>query len=131
MIAPATWSQSSLDYFGERAIDPEVAAELGVRESGGAIVFPISREDGSIFERRRALNGSGPKVMQPKAEPLVLWWPAGRPETGDLGLICEGESDALAALSALAHSPDLAALRDLPVVAIPGTGWGATQSIER
>ncbi len=125
MTLPANWSQPALDYFEKRAIDPELAAELGVREAAGAIVFPVSRSDGSTFERRRSLNGGAPKVTQPKGQSLCPWWPAGRPDASELVLVCEGESDGLAALSALPHTPLMAGLRDLPVLAIPGTGYPA------
>ncbi len=44
-----------------------------------------------------------------------MWWPAGRAEPGAEVLLCEGEPDALAALSALNGIP-------VAVAALPGTG---------
>src|SRR5688500_17530556 len=112
---------SAAQYFAEHAIDSELAAQLGVSEDGDAIAFTYTTPDGMTFARRRSLNGSSAKVLQPGSVPLTAWWPRGRPEDEPMVLVCEGESDALAALSALRHSP-LAELRGLPVVAIPGTG---------
>jgi len=91
-------------YFAERAIDPERAAQREVQEAGGALVYTITTADGqTTFERRRALNGGPAKVRQPNGQPLVGWWPAGRPGSGGIVLVTEGEFDALAALSALPH----------------------------
>jgi hypothetical protein len=102
------------EYFRSHAIDPEVAASVGVYQDGGEIVYP--------GDRRRSLNG-GAKVKGPAGKPLVPWWASGRPEGEAMTLVTEGESDALAALSALPHAPPAAGLGDLPVVAIPGTGF--------
>ena len=104
---------------------------LAVREAGGALVYTITMADGQTFERRRPLDGNGPaKVLQPAGQPLVGWWPAGRPAPGGIALVCEGESDALAALSALPYGPKVAGLVDLPVVAIPGTGYPVAKLAE-
>ncbi len=119
---------SVLDYFRSHAIDAAVATTVGVRQEGDSIVFPYVAEDGSRFERRRSLNG-GPKVRQPKGAPLTLWQP--RPATNDqtIALVCEGESDAVAALSALRVAP-FDDLRELPVYAIPGTGMPAERAVD-
>lgn len=120
MTGPA-WTQPAVDYFRAHAIDPAVAAECGVAEKDGALVFTVTRPDGSTFERRRPLNGPA-KVIQPAGEPLTLWWPQGRPDSTDAVLVGEGESDELAALSALRCTP-VGCYRDLKVAAIPGTGF--------
>jgi len=114
-------------YFRDRAIYPAAVAKAGVCEQAGAIVFPFLAEDGTSFERRRSLDAVPAKVMQPRGWPLVPWWPAGRPDTAPWVLVCEGESDALAAMSALARTtpyvPARLGLADLPVIAVPGTGF--------
>lgn len=119
------YSAEARAYLEAHAIDPVVAAEVGVREQEpGVLLFPYIAEDGSTFDRGRSLNGSGrAKVMQPKGKPLVPWWPAGAPKQAESVLVCEGESDALAALAALREAPACTGLRDLPVVAVPGTGF--------
>ena len=123
VTAPLRYSDATLGYFRAHAIDAEVAHEVGVREVDGQLVFTCKAADGSTFERRRSLNGSGPaKVLQAAGQPLELWWLRGRPQDGDMALLCEGESDALAALSALDAAP-VEFLRDLPVAALPGTGF--------
>jgi hypothetical protein len=112
------YSPAALDYFAARAINPKVAESIGVREANGSIVFPYG-----AFERTRSLNGNAPaRTLQPSGEPLVTWWPVGRCG-GDAALLCEGESDALAAISALSGPLPVEHVRDLPVVAIPGTGY--------
>jgi hypothetical protein len=133
MIARA-FSEKASAYFRERAIYPATVAKAGVREQAGAIVFPYLAEDGASFERRRSLDGGPAKVMQPRGWPLAPWWPAGRPDTAPWVLVCEGESDALAAMSALAaaassdvpylrRAADTLGLGTLPVVAVPGCGY--------
>lgn len=130
MTGPATWTQPAVHYLREHAIDPEVAAKLGVREAGGAIIFPIARPDGSTFERRRPLRPGPAKTTQPAGEPLRLWWPQRRPEAGDLVLVLEGESDLLAALSARSYGPHIPGVTDMPVAAVPGTGYPVDRLVE-
>lgn len=96
----------ALRYLKDRGIDPELAADLGVTWDRTAIHYPHGRT--------RNL-GDGPKMTQPPGAPLDVWWPWGRPTNPTRSvLVCEGESDALAALSA--GCP-------MPVVSIPGTGF--------
>jgi len=73
-----SFTAHALAYFTERAIEPEVAASVGVREQRGALTFTYAAPDGSTFERRRNLSGRV-KVMQPAGVGLCLWWPEGRP----------------------------------------------------
>jgi hypothetical protein len=117
------FTNAGFGYLLRHAIEPELAAELGVREERGELVYPY---DG--FKRRRPLAGS--RTLQPARVPLRLWWPTGRPAPGADVLLCEGEPDALAALTALA-----AVNGDLPVkvpvvAAIPGTGIPAARVVE-
>lgn len=121
----ATFSAEALAYFAKRAIDPKIAAAVNVAERPGEIVFPYRAPDGAMFQRARSLNG-GTKVRQPQGVPLAAWLPVSREGTP---IITEGESDALAALSALARSPEAAGLRELPVVAAPGTGCPAERVV--
>jgi hypothetical protein len=114
------FSPIALDYFRTHGIDPEIPARLGVRERDGEIVFPCIGPDGA-FERRRPLNGN--RTLQPPGVSLALWWPAGKPRERH-ALVCEGESDALAAITALRTAP-LPDFHELPVTAIPGTGFPA------
>lgn len=121
------WSEAAINYFAERAIAPDLAAELGVLEDGHGLLFPY-RGEGETFSRRRSLNGAGPKVSQPKGTRLCPWQPVPGEELRDV-LVTEGESDALAALSALRDSP-VEDLRNLPVVAIPGTGFPVERVVQ-
>jgi hypothetical protein len=115
--ATAPFDAPALDYFSSHGIDPGVAAELGVGQEGGALVFPHGR--------RRNLSG-GAKVIGTAGQGLTLWWPAGPPKAG-AALICEGESDSLAAISAQRQIPPgdtgAAYFATVPVAAMPGTGF--------
>jgi hypothetical protein len=93
------WSQHALSYLDAHAIDPRVATAAEVTERGGALVYPYAPRHGATFERTRPLNGK--RTYQPKDTPLVPWWPLGVPQEAKLALVCEGESDALAALTAV------------------------------
>jgi hypothetical protein len=111
------FSESTIAFLRARAIDPDVAADIGVQEERDELIFPGGR--------RRSLNGAGPtKVIQPKGKSLRLWWPEGHPaDLSALALVCEGETDALAGLSALRAVPSGADLGAIAVTAIPGTGY--------
>src|ERR1019366_4765037 len=69
--------------------------------------------------RTRAIDG---KTKQPHGQPLAGWWPTGKPAPLGWVIVCEGESDALAMLTAqtAGGEHDLAALT---VVSIPGVGF--------
>jgi putative DNA primase/helicase len=120
------FSAPALRYFSEHAIAPGVAAALGVVAQGAELRYPYTAPDGSEYLRRRNLNEGITK--QPKGQKLDLWQRV--PVTDATGLIlCEGESDYLAALSALyteeggslTRCPDLPPpLRGLVPVAVPG-----------
>jgi hypothetical protein len=108
-------------YLVEHAIDVLTVAELGITEHNGRLRYPNGRQI--------SLNGEGPKALQPKGKPLELWWPTGEPQDGATVLVCEGESDALAALSTIGLSeiqhqgaPD-DPLAGITVAAIPGVGY--------
>jgi hypothetical protein len=129
MSARGGYSAAALAYFAAHAIDPAVAAEVGVTEAGEGIVYPYRDGDGT-YERRRSLNGAGAKTLQPSGRPLACWWPGAR--SGEVVLVCEGESDALAALSAINDAGNLhpaaeALLRELVVVAVPGASFPAAR----
>lgn len=102
-----SFTPQALDYFASHAISPELAAEVGVREEAGALLYPY---DG--FVRTRPLNGK--KTLQPKGVALTGWWPNGHPVWADAILVTEGEPDALAALTAGC---------EIPVVAMPGVAY--------
>jgi hypothetical protein len=114
----AAFSPLGLAYFRNHAIELEVAAGVGVYEQKGKLVYPYANSDGSGFERRRPLDGD--RTYQPSGVGLRLWWPAGPPKDG-LVLVCEGESDALAALSAQPVAGYAGGY--LGVGAVPGTGY--------
>lgn len=102
----SSFSALATSYFIGHAIDPRLAWECGVRERGGCIVWPTVDASGRPSPRyRRLAEGPGPKVRGLKGRTLGVWWPLGRPERaeGDV-LICEGESDAMAAASLLGPS---------------------------
>jgi hypothetical protein len=122
------WSAAVLDYFASRAIAPDVATELGVRENRGELEFPYPNGSAEQFSRTRSLNGAGPKVSQPRGTRLCPWHPVPNGKTREM-LVTEGESDALAALSALRQAP-LKDLRGLRVAGVPGTGCPAERVVE-
>ena len=107
------YSPAVARYLKRHAVDLDLAYELGVRSNRDAIIYPCTTAKGETFHRRRDLADERGITIQPKGEALILWWPAGRPGSDAEVLLCEGEGDALAALSAL---DDLIA-----VCAIPGT----------
>lgn len=127
-----SYSGAALAFLRARAIAPEVAEAAGVAELDGELRFPCPEPGAADFHRTRSLNGSGPaKVRQPKGRELRLSWPGGKPEHPEAGvLVCEGETDALAALSALRSTPEVSGFRGLPVAAMPGTGFPATRLAE-
>lgn len=100
------FSAQAIAYFTGHAIDPRLAWECGVRENDGDIVWPTVDADGRRSPRRRRLaDGPGPKVRGRRHRTLGVWWPLGRPERADGdALLCEGESDAMAAASILGPS---------------------------
>lgn len=102
-------------YFAARAIDPQVAFDTGVRPGRNAneLAFPNGR--------RRLLREE--RVLQAKGKPLEAWWLMDRQPDAKTALICEGESDSLAALTALANAPDASGLNGLPILCVPGTGF--------
>lgn len=66
-------------------------------------------------------------MLNPKGKPLAAWWlreAAGPP------VVCEGETDALAALSALKGAPKRIGFRGLAVVSVPGASYPAARLVE-
>ena len=108
------FSPAVAGYLQRHAVDPELAYGLGVRSDRDSIVYPVTTPRGETYCRRRDLTDERKITRQPSGEPLVLWWPAGRPEPGAEVLLTEGEPDALAAISALNGRP-------VAVAALPGT----------
>lgn len=103
-------------YMESRAIVPEVAAELGIKRgrTTNELCFPNGR--------RRLLDEG--RMMQEKNRPLEAWWiPPPEDPSWAWVLVCEGESDALAARSYLPHVPECTGLRNTPILCIPGTGY--------
>ncbi|MGH7265887.1 MAG: hypothetical protein ACREMB_13735 [Candidatus Rokuibacteriota bacterium] len=98
-----------------------MAAAVGVRSPDGGsttLTFPGGR-------RRVLATG---RMLQAKGRPLEAWW-LGSAEGWQTALVCEGESDSLAALTALRGSPEIAGLRSLPVVCVPGAGFPAERLV--
>ena len=128
-VAPVSggFGTVAVDYFGAHAIDPELATACGVREVEGELVFPYRTPNGAGFTRLRSLNGGSAKVKQPPERSLALWWPLRRPRGAEAVLVCEGESDALAALEPLSESR----FASLELVALPGTGFPAKRLAAR
>lgn len=111
---PHRFSPAAAGYLEDHAVNLDLAWQLGVRSDRDDIVYVYETPLGDTFKRRRVLVTK--VTRQPKGEPLVLWWPAGRPEPIGHVLLCEGEPDALAALSALdGHD-------GVDVAALPGVG---------
>ncbi len=109
-------------YLTLRAIDPVVAWDVGVRERNGTITWPTTDADGEPSPRwRRIGDPRGPKTRGARGRTLGVWWPRGRPALthGDTDvLVCEGESDALAAVCALGDDP--VAVASIPGASFPG-----------
>lgn len=124
-----TFNAVAFDYFASHGIRPEIASAVGVHLSGG-LRFPYYDELGSVlFERKRDMMEG--KVYQPAGKGLVPWTPVG---TGPALIVFEGESDCLAAISAM-YEPEPAPacevrrrddlpppLVELTPVALPGAG---------
>lgn len=100
------FSARALRYFELRAIDPVMAHGCGVREFNDKICWPTPDADGMLNPRYRRLgDGPGPKVRGARGRTVGVWWPLGPPKLKNVDtLICEGESDAMAAASVLGHS---------------------------
>lgn len=103
------WSEEALTLFRERAIDPDVAASAGVTEdiSTGHLVYPTGK--------RRSLNG-GQKHDQPHGQP-VKPWPLNWTSPASAVLVTEGETDGLAAHTAMGDKPSPFA--GTPILALP------------
>lgn len=113
------FSAAALGYFARHAIDPNTTAALGVTEQpAGTLVYP----DG----RRRPLDGN--RTFQPKGKPLAAWWLL-EPEHDPVAIVCEGESDSLAAATHLPRTPDITGLRGYGVVCLPGAAYPARQLV--
>ena len=126
----SAYSPAADGYFKSHAIDPAVAARLGVAERDASLGFTVRRPGGcGSFQRTRPLGGVAAKVLQPRGQRLELWWPAGPPEFAPVVLLAEGEGDVLAALSALVQEP-IAALPEHAVGALPGTGFPVERVVE-
>jgi hypothetical protein len=121
------WSTGAVAFFRSRAISPEVAVECGVTESDGALHYPNVSEDGTPFWRERPLRGRG--TRQPRGVPLVAWWPGGKSPRAISAMVTEGESDALAALTAIRASRSRT-VKGVAVVSVPGTGFGADKLVK-
>lgn len=99
-----SFSDTALELFRARSIDPTIAGKCGVTEEGDEILYPGGR--------RRRLRGDGPKMNQPHGAPLASWWLPG--VNSGAALVCEGETDALAARSYL---------QKIRVVSVPGASY--------
>lgn len=110
---------AAIDYMEARAIDPQIAAELGVK---GEPPNNRARELHFPNGRRRVLKTG--RVLQPKGKQLEAWWiPPPEEPSWEAVLVCEGESDALAVRSYLPYVVESSGLRHLPILCIPGTGF--------
>lgn len=125
-VATASFTPDALAYFETHAIRPAVALGAGVSERAGCLVYPY-RDDEGTYERSRSLSQADGKTQQPRGRALGCWWPMGRPERATSVLVCEGESDALAAASALdgdvAHPIANEILQGLAVIGVPGASF--------
>ena len=131
-MSASSFGPAGLAYLKARGIDPDVAARIGAREDRGELVWPTVDVDGRPAPRRRTLNGAAVKVRGAHGVSPGLWWPAGPPRQtdGTAVLLCEGESDALAALTALElddpadnGATHLARRYISAVAAMPGTSF--------
>lgn len=106
-------------YLERHAIDSDLAHDLGVRSDRETIVYPYARRDGTTFTRRRDLNDPEERTKQPADEPLIPYFPTGRPESGADVLVCEGEPDTLAARTALKGRESAPTVCGLPGTSTP------------
>jgi hypothetical protein len=125
-MSPA-YSPRVLGYLAAHAIDPAIAEAVGVTGAGDHIAYPYIDTDGR-YVRVRKLGGDT-KTRQPSGRRLTVWWPGGRPEQAKAVLLVEGESDALAALTAQAgdasHPAANEILGGVRVAAVPGASFPA------
>lgn len=98
------FSPTALELFRARAIDPRLPETLGVVERDGALQYPNGRY--------RPLSGTD--TFQPSKQPLEAWWFGG---PGDIAVVCEGETDAFSAMSAVPEGTQCW------FVALPGAGY--------
>lgn len=108
-------------YLARHGIDAAVATEVGVRVEGTRLVYPNGRAVN--------VNGDKSKVRQPAGQKLAAWWPVGKVSSPGTVLVTEGESDALAAVTALRSVP-IEGLRGWPVCSIPGVGYPVGRAVE-
>lgn len=118
--APEPFTPAALQLFKSKAINPGIAMQVGVAEDGGRLVYPTGRF--------RSLDGRGRKHDQPKGTKLEPWM-LYAPEEGGSLILCEGETDALAAASALG-SMTLIGGKDPGLWSIPGTGTPTGRVVE-
>jgi hypothetical protein len=114
-------SPEIIAYLASHGIDAVVAADVGVSVEGTRLVYPNGRTV--------TVNGDKSKVRQPAGQKLTAWWPVGKDSPSGVALVTEGESDALAAVTALRSAP-IEGLRSWPVCAIPGVGYPIERAIE-
>jgi hypothetical protein len=119
------YSPAVLGYFAAHGIDPGVAASAGVTANDRRVAYPYVDADGR-YERVRVLDGDA-KTQQPRGRQLCPWWPAGTPDEPETVLVCEGESDALSALTAIRAASGVAEgiLAGVKVVGVPGATFPA------
>jgi DNA primase len=114
-----TFSLRARRYFANHAISPRVAWDCGVREGTGGLLWPTVDAHGQSAPRLRRWGDVKPKVVGIKGRTLGVWWPLGSPVEPHDVLVCEGESDALAAVSALAGDARVC------VASLPGASFPA------
>lgn len=117
------FTEQGLLYLLRHAIEPEVAAEVGVHQVGDCLHFPYGT-NGSSYSRRRPLSSN--RTFGPEGQALEVWWPAGKPEDASSVLVAEGEADALASLSAWSEISRIVSA----VAAVPGTGFPVKRLVE-
>jgi hypothetical protein len=132
-MSAAPYSDSVLNFINRHGINEEIAELIGFAGDGDAVTFKYSDADGDYLRRRRLPAG---KTIQPKGRKLSPWTPI--PTDGAL-LVLEGESDLLAAASAMYTVVNVAddddpewevdrrrdlppPIRNLVPVALPGVG---------
>ena len=86
-------------YFADHGIDPLIAGRCGVRRDGNTLAIPYKDRDGSVlYEKRRSLTKKA--FWYPAGARPTLYWPF-RTKDMKAVLLCEGEADALSAVTAL------------------------------
>lgn len=123
------FSPAALHYFNEHAIDPDVAARLGVFERGGQLWYPFKATDGERFYRRRRLGPTDERGVPIETQGFsAVWWLTGHPRPDQVVLCAEGEANGLAVQTAIERSTPR--MFDVCVCVVPDSSFSAERLVD-